>query len=175
LRALDEAEALLGPSPVLALERARHARALGLPEPTAPPPAPRTAWEHIAVGRAFDQAGRLAAAAEEFGRAVERDPHNFWAHFYQGRCAYRLGHPAEAVTAFSVCVALAPQAAACYYNRALAREAADSARAVADYTRALDLDPALTAAVRANLRRLLHHDPQLAAARALLDRLPPES
>ena len=73
-------------------------------------------------------------------------------------------------------VALAPQAAACYYNRALAREAAaDAARAVADYTRALDLDPALTAAVRANLRRLLHHDPHAAAAGALRDRLPPET
>jgi serine/threonine protein kinase len=121
LRVLDEAHALLGPSAALELERAEHARALGVEEPprlAAPPP--RTAWEHVVRGRALMRADRLEPAAEAFARAVELDPANFWGHFHRGRCAYRLDRPADAWTAFTVCAALVPDAPACFYNRGLA-------------------------------------------------------
>ena len=51
------------------------------------------------------------------------------------------------MTAFTVCVALAPDSAACYYNRGLAHAArGDAAAALRDYDRALQLDPRLAAA-----------------------------
>jgi len=173
LAALAEAEALFGPSPALTLERARHARALGQPTGDNLPRPPRSAWEHIALGRALDAAGRWDRAAEEFAKAADAAPANFWAHFHLGRCSVRLGRPADAVASFTAAIALHPHAAG-YYNRALAREAAnDAARAAADFARAAALDPTRSAAVRTDLRRLLARDPHLAAARAALDRLPP--
>jgi tetratricopeptide (TPR) repeat protein len=148
LDALDEAEELLGLSPALALERARHARALGRPASDDLPRPPRTAWEHIALGRALDHAGRPDRAADEFSRAADLAPGNFWAHFHLGRCALRLNRPAEAVTAFTAAIALQPHPAG-YYNRALARKAAgDATRAAADFARAADLDPARAVPIR---------------------------
>jgi tetratricopeptide (TPR) repeat protein len=58
-----------------------------------------------------------------------------------------LGNHEDACAAFRTCIALAPQTAECYYNRALAHEALGRGdQALADYGRALELDPALTAA-----------------------------
>jgi serine/threonine protein kinase/Flp pilus assembly protein TadD len=146
LRVLDEAEALLGPSPVLSRQR----RAL---DPTASPsettegPAPRTAWEHYTVGRWLLRAGDLAGAAAAFDRAVELRPQGFWPWLGKGACAHRRGEHDEAVAAFTVCVALAPDSAACYHNRALALAARGNAdAALRDYDRALRLDPRLGAA-----------------------------
>jgi tetratricopeptide (TPR) repeat protein len=150
LEILDEAETLFGPSPVLARER----QVLGRPTGD-PPAAPRTAWEHATVGRWLLLEGDVAGAAEAFDRAVELCPHDFWPWYGKGACAYRRQLYAEAVTAFTVCVALNPDSAACYHNRGLARAAAgDTSGALRDSERALRLDP------------------RLAAARALWDRLP---
>jgi tetratricopeptide (TPR) repeat protein len=142
LEILDEAEALLGPSPVIR----RQQQALG-GDADRPPAPPGTAWEHYALGRLHLRQGDLAAAAEAFDRAVELRPQDFWPWFGKGRCAHRRGRYAEAVTAFSVCVALAPESAACYYNRALALAAhGDAAAALRDYDRALQCDSQLAAA-----------------------------
>jgi serine/threonine protein kinase/Flp pilus assembly protein TadD len=144
LRALDEAESLLGPSPVLS--RQRRALAGDAAGPDAGP-APRTAWEHYALGRLLLRAGNLDGAAAAFERAVELRPQDFWPWFGKGACAHRRGRHDEAVTAFTVCVTLAPDSAACYFNRGLAEAArGGAAAALRDYDRALQLDPRLAAA-----------------------------
>jgi Flp pilus assembly protein TadD len=143
LQVLNEAEALFGPSPVLSRERRALAGQLGGGEG----PAPRTAWEHYALGRWLLRAGDLGGAAAAFDRAVGLRPQDFWPWFGKGVCAHRQQHHDEAVTAFTVCVALAPDSAACYCNRGLALAArGDTAAALRDYDRALQLDARLAAA-----------------------------
>jgi serine/threonine protein kinase/tetratricopeptide (TPR) repeat protein len=141
LQVVEEAEALFGPSAVLSRQRQALGKVL---DRTAP--APRTAWEHYQLGRWLLGEGDLAAAAAAFERAVELRPQDFWPWFGKGTCAHRRGRAAEAVTAFSVCIALAPQTAVCYHNRALARSASDPAAALRDYDQALTLDPHLAEA-----------------------------
>ncbi len=161
LQILAEAAELYGNSSALHWERRRHEQALGIAQ-TLPATAlqPRTAWEHLLLGRSLFWAGELARARAELNEAVARDPGNFWSHYYQGVAAYRQGDARDAVQAFSVCIALAPHTAACYYNRALAhthlKALADAER---DYRRALQLDPTLTAA--AFNRELLRTDHSL--------------
>jgi serine/threonine protein kinase/tetratricopeptide (TPR) repeat protein len=148
---LNEAEALLGPSPVLDAERSetRGERAAGSR------PA-RSAWEHGALGRYFLRCADLERAAGELAQALRLEPQGLWPNFYQGLCAYRRGRYADAVTAYSVCIGAAPEAANCFYNRALAFEALGrTADALADYNHALRLDPALAAA--ALNRGMLHY------------------
>jgi len=154
LAVLDEAEALLGPSGVLYRERGATAQALGLTDlaesaaQKAAALAPRTAWEHCALGLVHFRAGNFRQAAEEMDQALELDPSNLWANFYRGSCAYHLGQFEEASAAFSVCVALEPRCAWCYANRGLAYAARGQLdRAHRDYDHALRLDPALGAAV----------------------------
>jgi serine/threonine protein kinase/Tfp pilus assembly protein PilF len=143
LRVLDETEALFGPSPVLNRER----QALGRVQRSAMARTPRSAWEHYTMGRSLLLEGDVGGAAEAFDRAVELRPHDFWPWYGKGVCAHRRQCPAEAVTAFTVCVALYPDSAACYHNRGLARAAAgDVAGALRDYDRALQLDPRLAPA-----------------------------
>jgi serine/threonine protein kinase/Flp pilus assembly protein TadD len=142
LQTLDKARALFGPSPVLD----REGRALGRAAATPGPP-PHTAWEHYILGHSLLLAGDLDRAAEAFNHAVEMRPQDFWPWYGKGVCAHRRKRHAEAVTAFTVCVALAPDSAACYHNRALARAAAgDTAGALRDCDRALAIDPRLAAA-----------------------------
>jgi tetratricopeptide (TPR) repeat protein len=157
---LDQAEALFGPSCVLASERKTHAAALGLPpEASRAAPLPRTAWEHYALGRAHFRSGDLMAATAQFDQALTLKPQALWPNLYKGKCAYQLGEHEEAVLAFTACVVLAPDSAWCYYNRGLAYQALGQAdRALRDYDRALQLDPKLAPAavnrdvLRDNLR-----------------------
>jgi tetratricopeptide (TPR) repeat protein len=110
------------------------------------------------------EAGDLAAAAAEFERAVDGRPQDFWPHYYQGVCAYRGRHYAEAVAAFGVCTALAPGVAECYHNRGLARLAlGQSDRARRGFDRALELKPTLAAAAF-NRGLLAYHAHEYAAA-----------
>src|SRR5205807_7974989 len=72
---------------------------------------------------------------------------DLWANFHKGRCAYQLGRYEEAISAFTVCVALAPDCGWCFYNRGLAYEQAKQLNlARDDYDRALQLDAELGAA-----------------------------
>jgi serine/threonine protein kinase/Tfp pilus assembly protein PilF len=161
LGVLAEAETLFGPSPVLDLERRLHAQALGLNEAAAGgrsdrEHAPRTAWEHYALGRSLLQGGDLTQAAAELERAADVQPHDLWPHFYYGLCAYRLGRHEDAVSAFTACVALAPRSGSCYYNRALAFAALGRTdRALRDYDAALQHEPDLADA--ALNRGVLHY------------------
>ena len=162
LRVLEEAEAMLPPSHALYRERQVHAEALGLVAAArqaarrATELAPRTAWEHDALGRSLLRAGDSERAAAEFERALGLEPDNFWYNFDQGICAHRLRRYEEAVAAFRTCIALSPGTAACYFNRALAHAAlARTEQALGDYERALELDPWLADA--ALNRGVLYH------------------
>jgi tetratricopeptide (TPR) repeat protein len=156
LRVLDEAESLFGPGPVLSRQR----QALTRQGQVAAGPAPRTAWEHYALGRWLLQARDLDGAARSFERAVEIRPQDFWPWFGKGVCAHRRLRHDEAVTAFSVCVALAPDSAACYHNRAVAVAArGETAAALRDCDSALRLDPRLApAALNRGALRLKQRD-----------------
>jgi eukaryotic-like serine/threonine-protein kinase len=148
LAIVGEAEDLFGPSPVLEQERRRH----GAPT-SAATLTPQTAWEHYAAGRALLRLGELDAAATEIDRAVQLDPQALWPNFYQGVCSYRRGNFIEAVTAFGVAMGAAPNAAGCFYNRALAFAALGRPElAVRDYDQALRLDPSLTSPALDRLR-----------------------
>ena len=157
LEVLAQAEALYGPSCVLYHERLALMRALGQEDaPEEAAPAPRSAWEHYALGRAYLQTGDLPHAAEHLDRALEMQPDGLWPNFYKGVCAYRMVQYQEAVIAFSVCVALAPESAPCLCNRARAyTELGQFDRALRDYDRALRLDPTLEVAElgRADVQR----------------------
>jgi Flp pilus assembly protein TadD len=153
LRILDEAKAVFGPSAVLS----RRRQALGQPADGDAPP-PRTAWEHYLIGRSLLRDSNLPAAAAAFERAVELRPQDFWPWFGKGRCAYYRQRAGEAVTAFTVCIVLAPDSAACYHNRALASAKTDPAAALRDYDKALALDPQLAeAALNRGVLHLQQH------------------
>jgi tetratricopeptide (TPR) repeat protein len=150
LRTLDEAERLFGASPVVARERRCHAEALGLTELARAAArfqaqlAPRTAWEHYALGRSLLAAGALEAAAVELDRATDLQPQDLWSQFSRGICAYRRRQYDTALSAFEVCVALSPTTAQCYSNRGLAHEALGHTElARRDYDHALRLAPTL--------------------------------
>jgi tetratricopeptide (TPR) repeat protein len=203
LRTLAEAEALCGPSPVLDCERQQHALALGDTAAAqeagqqAASRAARTAWEHYALGRSllrtatapgcvpsWERAATLALAAAALDRAVELEPQALWPHFHYGLCASHLGRHEEAVHAFTACIALSPQFAAAYHNRARAQAALHRTdQALRDYDHALQYGAppagihygrALVYQARqdrraalASVRRALEHDPGHTDARAL--------
>jgi protein O-GlcNAc transferase len=121
-----------------------EAEALSGAKPATSAPTPR---ERVLLGRSLLRAGELDRAAEELERAAEQRPQDFWAHFYGGVCAYRRGRHRDAVHSFGVAVALAPERAEVYHNRALAHAAlVNTAASRRDYDRALELTPGLAAA-----------------------------
>jgi serine/threonine protein kinase len=147
---LDEVESWLGPSHVLYRARQGHAAALGLSERAlaaarwAEQMAPRTAWEFDAAGRVLLADDDLTRAQAAFERALDLRPQDFWPNFHRGLCAYRRGRYPEALTAFSVCVAIAPDEAECFYNRGLTHAAlGHSLEATRDRDRAISLDSTL--------------------------------
>lgn len=155
---LDEAEIALGSSPVLDAQR-QFLRGESASLPTGRDNSPASPSERFALGRLLARAGDDKRALDELRVAVRDQPQDFWANYYRGRCAYRLEHYEEALNAFSVCVALAPAQAECFYNRGLSYAALKQQdEALADYDRAIELDPTLTAAATNGdaLRRSTH-------------------
>ena len=148
LQVLADAEALLGASPTLSRYRHEFTRVADETDSTLlAAVAPRSAWEYYDLGRFLIRTGDLELASEQFQKALEIRPQDFWTNFFQGICAYRLKRFDEAIEAFRVCIALTPEAAECYYNRALAYEAVrKSDPAIRDYSRALELKTDLTQA-----------------------------
>jgi serine/threonine protein kinase len=143
LETLAQAEALFGPSCVLYRERRAHLAALGLKDEAAEAArqaaalTPSSAWEHYALGRAYLQEGDLPRACEQLDRALALEPQGLWPNFAKGLCAHRMGKHQEALAAFSACVALAPDSAACFANRGRAYEALRCPeRAAEDFERA---------------------------------------
>jgi tetratricopeptide (TPR) repeat protein len=156
LAILDQADDLLGPSSVLDAERRLHdggPRRFVESSGTAQP-IPESAWDHYALGRALLRAGDLDRAAAETALAVKLEPQSLWPNFYEGVCAYRRGKHVDAVAAFGVCIGAAPDAAGCYYNRALAFAALGrTEEAARDYEAARRLDVSLSSAALDQLRR----------------------
>jgi serine/threonine protein kinase/tetratricopeptide (TPR) repeat protein len=156
LEVLDEAEALLGPHPILDWERQAIRQSLNLPTAAMDSsPSPRTAWEHFALGRLLLRSQKPAEAFRHLELAAKVQPHDLWSNFFLGICAYRLEKWEQAILAFTACVTLAPENAICYYNRALAYTGLERPRrAMMDYSSALRLDPTMGAA--ALNRGILH-------------------
>jgi tetratricopeptide (TPR) repeat protein len=74
---------------------------------------------------------------------VQREPAAFWSHFRLGHVQARAGEQQQAWQEFNVCVALKPDLAECWYNRALAATATRKHReALADYAQTIALRPA---------------------------------
>lgn len=144
---LDEAERFLGVNPVLAL--VRESIHTGVERTGADPRPDASAWELHAIGRFRLNHGDPEAAAVFLRRAVDKEPNAFWPNFYLALAAHRRGHPDEAVSGFSTCLAVAENRhGLCYYNRAVAHEAIGNLDAAArDLDRAVDLEPELSAAV----------------------------
>ena len=164
LEVLDDAEAVVGATHVLFRARQMHANALGnstmaqQAARNASQVPPRTAWEHDAVGRILLAAGDLAAAEAAFERALALEPQSLWPNFHQGVCAFRLCRYQDAVNAFRVCIALAPNQAECFYNRALAHTALNhTTEASRDYARAFSLAPTLFSRESEASRTANHH------------------
>jgi serine/threonine protein kinase/Flp pilus assembly protein TadD len=176
LQVLAEAEELCGPSPALFSYRERFAAGAGMEElardarRSGAALTPRTAWEHVAVGRALLDAGHLRPALGHFEQAQVLQPENVWPYFYQALCACRLEDYEEAVIAFSVCIGFAPEQAVCFYNRGCACAALGRPeRARGDFDRALRLEPNLAAALLAR-GRLHYQQKRYPDARADLQR-----
>lgn len=194
LARLDETEAALGVSPILEIERSAYR---GEPPETLASlaardgerAAPRSVWEHCALGRFLLRHEQLEAADEEFRRALRQSPEAFWPNYYAGLCAHLRDEFQPALISFSVCVALAPASAECLFNRGLAHAAlGHDDDAQDDFSEALRLDPQLVAAVhyqrallhlkrqdrasaKASLREALEHSPADAEALELLQQL----
>jgi serine/threonine protein kinase/Flp pilus assembly protein TadD len=147
---IQEAEAFSGGSPVLTWLRHHLNQATPLPAPPA-----RTSWEACTIGRSLLTEGQFEAARPYLEQAVRLQPQELWPNFYFGICCYEMGRWEEALAAFTACVALAPESAVCFYNRALAYAALNRAdKAEGDYDAALQRDPSLSAA--ALNRGILH-------------------
>jgi eukaryotic-like serine/threonine-protein kinase len=148
LRLIDEADRACGPSS--RLERLRRSTTATTTEADSLDDnvnANLMAVDHYDLGRSYLRAAKFREAGVEFQRVLDERPNDFWPNFYQGICAYRLGQFHDSLAAFRTCIALAPRAAECYYNRALAAAAMGRVdQAVLDYGRALELDPALWSA-----------------------------
>lgn len=183
LSVLDEAEKLAGPSGVIAFERASfkgEAEGFVVDQALATllqHDSDRSAWEAYALGLALLNHDRPAEARQCLARAVQFQPGSLWTQFYYGRCQFQLKDFTEAARAFSACVALAPNHAGAYYNRAVVCESLDEwEHALQDYDRALALDPEFAPAAlnRGILRYRRRHGANdlaaLAAAKRDLER-----
>ncbi len=122
LTIVDEAHDMWGPSPALDLAKARLTAPVGaglMDEAALSAAVPQTAWEFDVVGRSLMQAGKLDEAREYFEQATRLEPAAFWPYFHLEICDFRSGRIDEALRWASVCVALSPQRAECFFNRAL--------------------------------------------------------
>jgi serine/threonine protein kinase len=162
LQLLVDMERDLGPTAASSLERAVVADSIGLVSEAslARQRAAKTtitsAWEHAALGRHYLHRDTRRAHIE-FERAVELDPHDFWAQLSLGRCALILGPAEDSLTAFSVCIALEPSNSFGYLYRGLAHAKLNRRDlALKDLDRALVLDPGNShgRTIRESLQRL---------------------
>jgi serine/threonine protein kinase len=99
----------------------------------------------------------LLVAAAQLKEAHARAPDSFWANYYEGIAAYRLGDTATALQAFRTAIAVAPAQAkaAAWHNWGLTHaQAGDWRAAIAAYSQALAHDNGLAAAA---LNRAVAH------------------
>jgi serine/threonine protein kinase/Flp pilus assembly protein TadD len=104
-------------------------------------------------------AGRYREALPRLARYCDHHPTHFRAWFARGVCHDVLGQPADAATAFGICVALLPDFPTAVVNRGIARlKQRRFAEAEIDFTRALELKPGWSAALlNRGISRLEQH------------------
>jgi serine/threonine protein kinase/Tfp pilus assembly protein PilF len=150
LQTLDDARTLCGDSFALNLARREYATPVSgaaVPDEGRLQPKPETADDYYAMGRYLFKSGKMTDAAQQFRRANELQPNAFWPYFYSTLCAYRLGDYERAVNAASICVALSPDRAPCFYNRAMCRQAlGQNEQSLNDLDSALRIDPGMAVA-----------------------------
>ncbi len=147
LQRLAEAESLCGPSLALDLARREYQMPQNGSAIARPLPSPRTARDHVALGRYFLHNDQLSQAIDEFERAIDLEPGSFWPYFLQSNTAYRLHQYDRALDAANVCAALEPDSGPCFYNRAVCHQALGQVEpALRDFDRAIKLDPTLAVA-----------------------------
>ena len=89
-----------------------------------------------------DAPGGVVQAEQQFKAALDQQPNDFWLNFQLARCSFELRHFEPALVAASICVALEPSHAECYYNRALCHESLQqNDKALADFDHTLKLAP----------------------------------
>jgi tetratricopeptide (TPR) repeat protein len=147
---LNEAAELCGDSPILELHK-RGDIVDGASEQANAEidfkPRVKTPWEHYAFGRWLMHQGALVQAEQQFKAALDQQPNDFWLNFQLARCSFELQHFEPALVAASICVALEPSKAECYYNRALCHESLQqNDEALADFDHALKWAPDFAAA-----------------------------
>jgi tetratricopeptide (TPR) repeat protein len=111
-------------------------------------PTPNTAWERVALGRAWMKLSEFGRAIALFDAASEIQPQFFWPHFYKAVATYREGKWEQSVPCWTTCIALAPERAECYLNRAICYEALGRFdKALQDDNQALQKIPRMNSAV----------------------------
>jgi serine/threonine protein kinase len=148
LAILDEARAAFGPSFIIDRQRRSLAERRGRPIPSSEESsAPQSARDHYELGRSLLRESAFRAAAEQFRLSLDQRPQDFWPNFYLGLCEYHSDRFEPALDAFAICIALEPDRAECYFNRAMAAEALGRREdALCDYDKAVKCGPNLTAA-----------------------------
>jgi tetratricopeptide (TPR) repeat protein len=176
LRALDEAESLLGRSAVIELDRQEFAAALGLAEVArqaaqrAVVTPARSGWEGMALGRALLRSGRAREAVAALEVVVAAEPDSFWANFCLGVCASRLQQQERAVRCFSTCIGKLPGNGQAFLHRGQAFAALGRVQeALRDYGRALALS-AEKAKIQLRRGQLLYDMGRFDEARSALEK-----
>jgi tetratricopeptide (TPR) repeat protein len=110
-------------------------------------PVPKSAREHYELGRYNLRAGRAGQAAQDFERAIELRPQDFWPNFYHGISSYQLGRFEAAAADFRACIVIEPESGVAQYNRARALDSLGRTElAYRGYSRAIELDGRLAEA-----------------------------
>ena len=153
---LNEAAELCGDSPILDLHKRGELVDRASAQMNAEIdviPRVQTPWEHYALGRWLMHQGALVQAEQQFKAALDQQPNDFWLNFQLAHCSFELQHFEPALVAASICVALEPSRAECYYNRALCHELLQqNDKALADFDHALKWAPDFAAASSARMR-----------------------
>lgn len=112
----------------------------------------RSAWEQALLAREQMRQGEIATALEHLREVVRKDPGNVSAWYLLGNCAlegaaHQLALETDAVSAYTACLALAPEYPGLYLSRGLAHLRLRNYReAEVDFSTVLRLKPALTLA-----------------------------
>ncbi|MDB5337402.1 MAG: tetratricopeptide repeat protein [Planctomycetaceae bacterium] len=85
---------------------------------------------------------QLSTALPLWKHATEQDPRNSWTWYGLGNCYMRLSCPTDAVSCFTACIALQPDASDWYFHRGVALlEMQDFAQAERDFSNVLRQEP----------------------------------
>ena len=113
---------------------------------------PSYAPGYSAMGKMYEEEGRIDRARSLYGRALEIDPRLFEARLNMGNLELSSGFPAAARAQYLRALAINPFSVDAHVNMGTALyRTGDGAGAIQQYERALALDPSCEAAVR-NLR-----------------------